>query len=136
MTGTEWELNHYWLSEYMNGGVCQVCDVLDIIGGQGYHYHFWPLFCKDFPRLQEFCLFQVVLSPQTLILSYCEQWFLDFTTQQNHLNSSGVEPRICIFNKHLIGRQVAHAPHFERWYLYVKCLYLLYHLEFQLIHGL
>lgn len=122
----------------MNGGVCQICDTLTVIGGLWY-YNFWSLFCKDFPRLQEFCLFQVVRSPQTLISSFSEQWFLVFSMYQDHLISSGEKPRICIFNKHLIEKQVAHRPCFENCYLRDRCLYkcykiLLYHQEFHLIY--
>lgn len=60
----------------MNANVCQICDMLDITGGQWYDYNFWPLFCKDCPGLQEFLLFQVVRSPQTLIHSSSQLWFL------------------------------------------------------------
>lgn len=124
----------------MNGSVCQFCDMLDIIGGQLHYYNFWPLFCKDCPGLKEFWLFQVVRSPQTLIHSSSELWFLEFSMHQNHLISSGVEPRICILNKHLTGRQVTHGPYFKKCYHQVRCLYkcyniLLYHLKFQSIRA-
>lgn len=133
MTDTEWELNHYLLREYMNGGVCQVCDLLDSICGQGY-YNFWPLFCKDFPRLQEFCLFQVVLSPQTLILSYCEPWFLHFTMHQNHLHSSPGGTRICIFNKYLGGRWLMGHILRNATFMSSVCIYFIIW-NSNLIHG-
>lgn len=126
---------NYLLSEEMNGSVCQICDMLDIIGGQWYHYNFCPLFCKYCPGLHEFCLFQVARRLKTLTYSPSEQWCLEFSTHQNHLISSGVKPRICIFNKHLTGTG-AHGPCFKKCYYQVRCLHkcyniLLYHLEFQ-----